>query len=149
MGFMPSPRIDLKRVRRFRKTRSVRLPLFLSSISAGFPSPAEDHIDKSIDLNEHLVQHPAATFFIRVKGDSMTDAGIQNGDLLVVDRAMEPADNKIVIAVVDGELTVKRLRKRGKKVTLEAANPKFSPIEITDQMEAVVWGVVTNVIHKV
>src|SRR5471030_2397814 len=87
-------------------------PLFAARVPAGFPSPADDYIERSLDLNEHLIRHPAATFFVRASGDSMTGS-IHSGDLLVVDRSLEAADGSVVIAVIDGELTVKRLRRRG------------------------------------
>jgi DNA polymerase V len=123
-------------------------PLFLSRVPAGFPSPAEDYVEGSLDLNEHLIQHKEATFFVRVRGDSMTGAGIRNGDLLVVDRAREAGDGDIVIAVVDGELTVKRLCRRGGHLRLLPENPCFQPIEFKDGQELVVWGVVTSFIHR-
>jgi len=85
-------------------------PLFMIPVEAGFPSPAEDYIEGELDLNKHLIKHPAATFFVRVAGDSMVDAGVHPGDILIVDRAIEPADKKVVIAVVNGDLTVKRIR---------------------------------------
>ena len=128
---------------------SQRLPLFVTSISAGFPSPADDYIDKSLDLNEYLVRHPAATFFVRVSGDSMIDAGIHAGDILIVDRAEEAANNKIVIAAVNGELTVKRLRTDKGSVSLVPENDAYSPINITSGMEFEVWGVVMHVIHTI
>lgn len=124
-------------------------PLFLSRVPAGFPSPAEDYVEGSLDLNEHLIQHKEATFFVRVKGESMIGAGIQNGDLLVVDRALEAVDGNIVIAVVDGELTLKRLSRRNGQVRLLPENPCFHPIEFNDDQSLEIWGVVTNVIHRV
>lgn len=124
------------------------LPLFLSRVPAGFPSPAEDYVEGSLDLNEHLIQHKEATFFVRVRGDSMAGAGIRNGDLLVVDRAREAGDGDIVIAVVDGELTVKRLYRRGGHLRLLPENPCYHPIEFKDGQELVVWGVVTSFIHR-
>jgi len=124
-------------------------PLFLSRVPAGFPSPAEDYVEGSLDLNEHLIQHKEATFFVRVQGESMIGAGIQNGDLLVVDRALEAADGNIVIAVVDGELTLKRLSRRNGQVRLLPENPCFHPIEFNDDQTLEIWGVVTNVIHRV
>ena len=127
----------------------LRLPLFGDRIAAGFPSPAEDHIEDRIDLNEQLVKNPPATFFVRVKGNSMTGAGIFDGDTLVVDRSLEAASGSVVVAVVDGELTVKRLCLRRGKVRLLPENPEFPPIEFRDGQELVVWGVVTNVIHPV
>lgn len=123
-------------------------PLFLSRVTAGFPSPAEDYVEGSLDLNEHLIQHKEATFFVRVRGDSMAGACIRNGDLLVVDRAREASDGDIVIAVVDGELTVKRLYRRGGHLRLLPENPCYHPIEFKDGQELVVWGVVTSFIHR-
>jgi DNA polymerase V len=128
---------------------NVQLPLYSSSVAAGFPSPADDYIEGNLDLNEHLIQHPAATFFVKVAGDSMIGAGIFDGDLLVVDRALEAKNNSIVLAVVRGEFTVKRLRRNGEKVTLLPENPKYAPIEIRDGMDFTVWGVVAHVIHSV
>jgi DNA polymerase V len=125
------------------------LPLFTARISAGFPSPADDYIDRKLDLNEYLIKHPAATFFVRVQGDSMIDAGIHSGDILIVDRALEPADGKIVIAVLYSELTVKRIKKTKTKLSLLPENPAFKPIEVTPEMGLEVWGVVTHVIHTV
>ena len=124
-------------------------PLFLSRVPAGFPSPAEDYVEGSLDLNEHLIAHREATFFMRVQGHSMTGAGIQDGDLLVVDRSLEAGDGDIVVAVVDGELTVKRLWRRGGRVRLLAENPAYAPIDLKDGQELAVWGVVTNIIRSV
>ncbi|WP_459918931.1 LexA family protein [Desulfocicer niacini] len=104
----------------------------MSTVEAGFPSPAEDYIEGSLDLNRHLVKHPAATFFVRVSGDSMINAGIHPEDILIVDRSLEPVDEKIVIAVIDGELTVKRLRYRGGLVFLDPENDDYQPISITE-----------------
>jgi len=123
------------------------LPLFGYKIAAGFPSPADDYIEDRIDLNRHLIRHREATFFLRVQGDSMIDAGIHDGDLLVVDRALEPGDGKIVIAALDGELTVKRLSLRDGKAALMPENPDYPVIEIGSDQELVIWGVVTNVVH--
>jgi len=122
--------------------------LFETRVSAGFPSPASDYEEDKLDLNKHLIKHPAATFFVRAIGDSMVRAGIHCGDLLVVDRSLEPRDKSIVIAVVNGELTVKRIRIRKKKITLEPENKNYSAQEINENMEFEVWGVVTSVIHK-
>ncbi len=123
-------------------------PLFSSRVPAGFPCPAEDYQEPALDLNTHLIQHREATFFMRVQGHSMTGAGIHDGDLLVVDRALEPKDGDIVIAVLDGELTVKRLRLHGEGVTLQAENPDYDDIVLADLQELQVWGVVTSVIHS-
>jgi len=127
---------------------ALSLPLFTARIPAGFPSPADDHLEDSVDLNEHLVHHPAATFFVRVEGDSMTGAGIQHGDLLVVDRALEPKSGAIVVAVIHGELTVKRLKIEGERVWLMAENPRYPPLEIKDGMDLVIWGVVAHAVHS-
>ena len=123
-------------------------PLFLARVSAGFPSPAEDYIEGRLDLNKHLVKHPAATFFVRVAGDSMTGAGIHPGDILVVDRSLEPRDASVVIAVLDGELTVKRLSRRDGRLYLLPDNSLYRPLEVLEEMEFEVWGVVTSVIHS-
>ena len=126
------------------------LPLFLSPVRAGYPSPADDHVDIRLDLNQHLVRHPSATFFLRVEGDSMLGAGIHPGDLLIADRSLRPNNNQVIIALVEGEFTVKRFRRKDKgKVYLEAANPDYKPIEITPDTGFEVWGVVTHVIHPV
>lgn len=122
-------------------------PLFMGKVAAGFPSPAEDYVEGSLDLNTYLIKHPSATFFVRVTGDSMIGAGIHPDDLLIVDRALEPVDRKVVIAVVDGNLTVKRFRLRGGRVFLEAENDAYPPQEMKGEMGFQVWGVVTSVIH--
>lgn len=120
-------------------------------VAAGFPSPADDYLkaETPLDLNEHLIKHPAATFFVRVRGDSMTGCGIFPDDILIVDRSLEPAHRKVVIAVVNGELTVKRLHQAGGKVMLMPENAGYQPIVIEDEMELEIWGVVTCVIHPV
>ncbi len=123
-----------------------RQSLFEAKVSAGFPSPAADYEEDKLDLNRYLIKNPAATFFVRVTGDSMMGAGIYSGDLLVVDRSLEPRDKSVVIAVIDGELTVKRIR-IGKKITLEPENENYSVQQITEDTDFQVWGVVTNVIH--
>lgn len=122
--------------------------LFEARVSAGFPSPAADYEEDKLDLNKHLIKHPTATFFVRVIGDSMVGTGIHCGDLLVVDRSVKPRDKSVVIAVVDGELTVKRIRIRKKQITLEPENENYSTQGINQGIEFEVWGVVTNVIHK-
>lgn len=124
------------------------LPLFAHSVRAGFPSPADDYVAGTLDLNEHLIAHQEATFLLRAKGHSMSGAGIQDGDLLVVDRSLNPAHRAVVIAVVDGEFTVKRLDKRGGCIRLLPENPDFAPIEFKDGQELQIWGVVTSVIHR-
>lgn len=127
----------------------VSRPLYMTAIEAGFPSPADDYIEGRLDLNQHLIKHPAATFFVKVSGHSMIDAGIFPEDILIVDRSLEAVDKKIVIAVVNGELTVKRLRIRSGRPVLEPENDQYASIEITPDMAFEIWGVVTSVIHKV
>ncbi len=124
------------------------IPLFISSVSAGFPSPADDYIDQQLDLHHHLIQNPAATFFLRAQGESMLGAGIHDGDLLVVDRSLEASHNRVVIAAVDGELTVKRLVRRKGQVLLMPENEEYNPIDITEREHVHIWGVVSYVIHK-
>lgn len=121
--------------------------MFIVTVSAGFPSPAEDYAEGPLDLNQHLIVHPAATFFVRVKGDSMTGAGIYCGDLLIVDRAINPTSGSIIIAALDGELTVKRFHLSLGRVTLLAENPAYPPIDIDHDRDFEVWGVVTKAIH--
>ena len=125
------------------------LPLYLAPVSAGFPSPAEDYLDKALDLNELLVAHPAATFYVRASGDSMRDAGIHSGDILVVDRAVEPTHGRVVIAALNGELTVKRLRHTGGRLFLVPENPDYAPLEVAPEASFEIWGVVTFVIHRI
>lgn len=125
------------------------LPLYSNTVQAGFPSPADDSIECKLDLNTHLIQHPAATFFVRASGDSMKNAGIQSGDILIVDRSLEATHGKIVIAAVNGELTVKRLSHQNGKVQLVAENPSYKTIHITEAQDLMIWGVVTCVIHQV
>ena len=123
-------------------------PLYSHSVRAGFPSPADDYIAETLDLNELLITHKEATFFVRAKGHSMTGAGIHDGDLLVVDRSLAATHRSVIIAVVDGEFTVKRLYKRAGKIRLLAENPDFAPIEFNEGQELQVWGVVTSVVHQ-
>ncbi|WP_262965969.1 LexA family protein [Methylobacter psychrophilus] len=123
------------------------LPLFSGKVAAGFPSPADDYVEKNLDLNELLVQKPAATFFVRAQGESMLGAGIHPNDILVVDRSIEAVPGKIVICALDGELTVKRLERANGQWQLKAENPAYADIVIHDDLDMVIWGVVTNVIH--
>ena len=123
------------------------LPLFTGKVAAGFPSPADDYVEKNLDLNELLVQKPAATFFVRAQGESMLGAGIHPNDILVVDRSLEPVSGKVVICAINGELTVKRLERINDQWQLKAENPAYADIVIHDDLELVIWGVVTNVIH--
>jgi DNA polymerase V len=133
----------------FKLRKAQSLPLYLSRVEAGFPSPADDHLDKALDLNELLVANQAATYFVRVAGDSMTGAGIHDGDLLVVDRSLEPGTGKIVIACVDGEFTVKRLLRKGGRPWLMPENPAYRPMEIKEERDISIWGVVTAVVRQV
>jgi DNA polymerase V len=132
----------------FEKRTSLKLPLVSASVEAGFPSPADDHLERGIDLNEELIRNPAATFLVRVKGESMRDAGIHTGDTLIVDKSVTPVDRQIVVAMIDGEFTVKRFRKVNGSVFLEAANDSFSPIEVGENQELTIWGAVTYIIHQ-
>ncbi|MEO6729025.1 MAG: translesion error-prone DNA polymerase V autoproteolytic subunit [Candidatus Dojkabacteria bacterium] len=129
-------------------TKGIALPIYLESVKAGFPSPADDFIDKKLDLNEFLVKHPVATFFVRVSGDSMLGAGIHSGDILVVDRALDGHNDNIVVAVINGELTIKRLKMNKGRVILMPENSNYKPIVITEEDTFSIWGVVTSVIHK-
>ena len=127
--------------------KKLELPLAEASCPAGFPSPADDYIEDRLDLNEQLIKNPASTFFVRVSGSSMRDAGIHDEDILVVDRSLEPRDGRVIIAVIDGELSVKRLRFKGGKPVLQPENSEYESIEINRQDDFRIWGVVTNVIH--
>lgn len=131
------------------KSEQVKLEMATNTISAGFPSPAEDYVDKKLDLNEHLIKHPSATFFVKVKGHSMINAGINDNDVLIVDRSLEPVSGSVVIGVLNGEFTVKRISKQGKRFFLLPENEKFKPVELTEEMDFKVWGVVIYSIHKV
>lgn len=122
-------------------------PFFTESVKAGFPSQADDYIEKQLDFNEYLVRHPAATFCVKVSGDSMINAGIFPDDILVVDRALNAVNNSIVIAVVNAEFTVKRIQFHCGKISLLPENPAYKPMHIDDE-NFEVWGVVTYVIHK-
>ncbi len=128
--------------------RSVSLPLYLSTVAAGFPSPADDYLEKRLDINEYLIRNPAATFLVRASGDSMKDAGILDGDMLVVDRSLQAMGGKIVIALIHGEFTVKTLKQRDGRTYLVPANAAYSVIEVTPEMECEVWGVVVSVIRE-
>lgn len=120
-----------------------------SGIHAGFPSPVTDYMTQAIDLNRELVKHPAATFYGRVVGDSMIDAGVEEGDILVIDRSLDPKDGDMAVCFVDGEFTLKHLRISDRGLRLEPANPKYPSIEISEGVEFRMWGVVTYVIKKV
>lgn len=124
------------------------LPIFTATIEAGFPSPADDHVEMQLDLNQFLIKHPTATFFVRVNGNSMQNAGIFSGDILVVDKSLQPAHGKIVVAIVDGEFTVKRIQIENGVVFLAPENDLYKRVQISSESQFQVWGVVTYVIHK-
>lgn len=124
------------------------LPEFLSVIQAGFPSPAEDYAERSLDLNELMVKHPAATFFVKVEGESMCDANIHSGDILVVDRSLEASNGQIIVAIINGEFTVKRMRITQEGILLVPENPSYPVLKVHPESDFQVWGVVTYVVHK-
>ena len=125
----------------------LELPLFVSKVSAGFPSPAQDYVEQTLDLNELCIKHPTATFFVKVQGDSMVDAGISSGDILVVDRALQATHGDIVVAAINGEFTVKQLQLRP-VVQLLPCNPAYSAIPLSHESELDLFGVVTCVVKK-
>ena len=121
---------------------------FAEGIKAGFPSPAQDYIEISFDLNKELVKNPSSTFYGRVRGNSMVDAGINDGDILVIDKSISPADGKKAVCYIDGEFTIKTLSVTKNGIFLLPANPEFKPIKVTDENDFIVWGIVTFVIHR-
>ena len=129
-----------------RRTR-LSLPLAGERVAAGFPSPADDYVEVGIDLNDQLIRHPTSTFFLRVSGESMLGAGIHDGDLLVVDRSLDPRPGRVVVAVLDGEFTLKRLVQHQGRLRLEAANPAYPPLELHRCGDVQIWGVAIHVIH--
>jgi len=150
LGLSTTTKVTLLGALRLSQPSRLRpLPRMCWPVQAGFPSPAEDDQDAAIDLNELLAPHPEACFLLRVSGHSMTGAGIDDGDTLIVDRALEPSHGRIVIAVIDGEFTVKRLHRDHQSVRLEAAHQDYPPITLSDGQELQVWGVVTRVIKQV
>ena len=130
-------------------TNSVSIPFCESIISAGFPSSAENFIERSLDINDLLIKHPTSTFYIRVIGDSMINAGINTGDILVVDRALTLTNNKIAVVRINNEFAVKRISFTNDTIHLIAENDKYAPIEINNEMDFELWGIVTYVIHRV
>lgn len=124
------------------------LPYVNEGISAGFPSPALDFVDLTIDLNRHIVKHPSATFYGRVKGHSLRDAGICDGDLLVIDRSLEPLNGKIAVCYIDGEFTAKRIKKAHNELWLLPENDDYAPIQIKEDDDFLVWGIITHVIKS-
>jgi DNA polymerase V len=127
----------------------IRIPYISEGVSAGFPSPATDFMENNIDLNKELSENPLATFYIKVKGNSMIDAGINDKDVLVVDRSLEPQNNKIAICCIDGEFTVKRIQVEKDCLYLMPENPSYEPIKVTEENQLIIWGMVTYVIKKV
>lgn len=144
----PPTRVEIIGIADVSDALSVYLPLYMNPVEAGFPSPAEDFVEQRLNLHKHLVRNEAATFFVRAHGDSMIMAGILDGDLLVVDRSIPAEHNRIVIAALEGELTVKKLVRRKDRVFLAPANPDYPEFEITNSEYVHVWGVVTYAIHK-
>lgn len=126
----------------------LELPVVNAGISAGFPSPALDFVDISIDLNKHLIKHPTATFYGRVKGHSLKNAGIDDGDLLIIDRSLEPQNGKIAVCYIDGEFTAKRIKIKKDEIWLMPENENYSPIKVEKDNDFLVWGIVTHVIKS-
>lgn len=126
----------------------LRIPFIPDGVSAGFPSPAADFMENNIDLNKELSENPLATFYIKVKGNSMIDAGIEDKDVLIVDRSIEPQDNKIAICYIDGEFTVKRIKLEKDCLYLMPENSNYTPIKVTEENQLIIWGIVTYVIKK-
>ena len=124
----------------------LKLPLVAGGISAGFPSPALDFVDLGIDMNKHLIKHPSSTYYGRAKGESMKDVGINNGDLLVIDKSLEPVDGKIAVCFLDGEFTIKRIKLEKDVCWLMPANENYAPIKVTPDNDFTIWGIVTHVI---
>ena len=124
------------------------LTFYKEAVECGFPSPARDFTDGTFDLNEELIALPYATFFVRARGDSMVGSGIYPGDLLIVDRSIKPRNESIIIAVLDGELSVKILRFKNKQVNLSSSNNNYKDVLVSEEMDFTIWGVCTNVIHN-
>lgn len=137
----------LPSVKKYVAAKGYAIPLYTSKVQAGFPSPADDYQEGTLNLEEHLIQNPASTFFVRVIGNSMINAGMYPNDLLIVDKSLTPVSGKVIVAILNGEFTVKRLVKKRNKTFLVAENPDYEPIDVTDNSEFQIWGVVTNVIH--
>lgn len=124
------------------------VPISINCVPAGFPSPADDYLDHPLDFNELLIAHPAATFAVRISGDSMNGIGIYPGDIAVIDRALTAQDGSVILGIIDGDFTIKRYRRKGREVRLEAANPAYAPIVINEDRGFEVWGVVRYVIRR-
>ena len=128
---------------------SLPLPIADEGIRAGFPSPAQDFMDLSIDLNQELVKHPSSTFYGRVKGDSMIDAGVHDGDVLIIDKSLEPKDGDMAVCFIDGEFTIKYIKIEEKVIWLVPANKNFQPIRVTEDNNFLIWGIVTYCITRI
>lgn len=137
--------VDIAKVMKGKRQKA---PLFASEPAAGFPAPADDLVEKALDINDLVVENPASTFFVRVRGDSMEGAGIFTGDVLVVDKAVEPRDGKIVVAAVYGEMVVKRLKKVGGTHMLYSENNSYKPIEVNENDDCYIWGVVVGSVRQ-
>ena len=124
------------------------LTFYKEAVECGFPSPARDFTEGTIDLNEELIPRPNSTFIVRARGDSMIGSGIYPGDLLIVDRSLSPRNGSIIIAVLDGELSVKELELNNDQVTLSSSNPNYSDVIVSEEMDFTIWGVCTNVVHN-
>jgi DNA polymerase V len=146
--FSTQPAPSVRQVYRASRRIARALPFFLSRVPAGFPSPADDYLEGELDLNELLIQHPAATFFVRLAGDSMVNAGLFDGDILVVDRAVTASHGHIVVAVINGDMTVKRLHSQSGCVELRPENPAYKPIVFGEGCELVIWGVVIGSVRQ-
>ena len=129
-------------------TKKFRIPLLNDSVSAGFPSPADDYTEENIDLNEHLISNPFSTFFLRVKGDSMVNAGIKDKDLIIVDKSLIAKPGNIIIAMIDGEFTIKRLSIKNDELYLKAENHNYPDFSFKNHIDVQIWGVVIYSIHS-
>ena len=141
-------KLKVIKISNFCKDQKIKIQVFIDRVSAGFPSPASDYVECKLDLNEHLISHPAATFIVRVNGASMEDSNIQSGDLLIVDKSLIPKNNSIVIASVFGELTVKLLKKKHNAMFLVSSSSNYPSFEVKEEMDCFIWGIVTYVIHS-
>ena len=130
-------------------SQGIQIPFFGSQIPAGFPSPADDYLEMSLDLNEHLIRNPSSTFFARVTGSSMINSGIYDGDIVIIDKSLQPKNDSILVCIIDGEFTIKRFKKAdGNTAYLMPDNPNFKPIKVDQNNDFTIWGVVTYTIHK-
>lgn len=127
---------------------NIKIPFYSTGASCGFPSPADDFAENSLDLNEYLIDHPASTFFVRAKGNSMIEAGIFDGDLLIIDKSLDPKNNSIVLACIEGEFLIKKFVKKDSKVFLEACNPEYKNMDVTMNEGFSVEGIVIATIHQ-